>query len=534
MASSGGSGLSFGFSKTSKKSSVLQSSVKIDDSKSSRRGRRGSDAEDDETTVEEIGNTVLDPRSDRSAPRKEYVIPLIRRGKSKAADSGSGDGGDAAGSSKKCDMTREMTDLEKQAVAELSRDAEEADANAEDDRSVPILMQNRLDKADKDELGDVSTLDEYDNMPVEFFGKAMLRGMGWKPGVGVGKTNKKVVHPVEFISRSRGRGLGADAANLPEKLPEKVKPRRLKPGEVRKKEVELPTDADGRIRHYRRVGEVLEEKEDLDLAVGSRCLVVSGRHKGLYGKAVSMQIEPPRVVIAMAINDESVDVSQLAVRVVPRREYEQKALSIASDGEDDDVNDRRGDEDSHGEKQRVSSKDRGRDGTRNHSPWRGDRNSRPIDDSDLHGKHKKAKKAKKHKHRKEESPSEDDSRRHHVVPWLASQIRVRMIDKRYDGGRRYNTKLVINDVTTPTTCTCNSESGTFLDNLDQSMLETVIPKEPMAPVRVVAGQHRHELGRILSRDKATCRALIQLYPDFETVQCNFDEICEYVGRVDHL
>ena len=210
MASSGGSGLSFGFSKTSKKSSVLQSSVKIDDSKSSRRGRRGSDAEDDETTVEEIGNTVLDPRSDRSAPRKEYVIPLIRRGKSKAADSGSGDGSDAAGSSKKCDMTREMTDLEKQTVAELSRDAEEADANAEDDRSVPILMQNRLDKADRDELGDVSTLAEYDSMPVEFFGKAMLRGMGWKPGVGVGKTNKKVMRPVNFISRSRGRGLGSD------------------------------------------------------------------------------------------------------------------------------------------------------------------------------------------------------------------------------------------------------------------------------------------------------------------------------------
>ena len=211
MASSGGSGLSFGFSKTSKKSNVLQSSVKIDDSKSSRRGRRGSDAEDDETTVEEIGNTVLDPRSDRSAPRKEYVIPLVRRGKSKAADSGSRDGGDAAGSSKKCDMTREMTDLEKQAVAELSRDAEEADANAEHDRTVPILIRNRLDKADKDELGDVSTLAEYDNMPVEFFGKAMLRGMGWKPGVGVGKTNKKVVRVMDFISRSRGRGLGAEA-----------------------------------------------------------------------------------------------------------------------------------------------------------------------------------------------------------------------------------------------------------------------------------------------------------------------------------
>ena len=226
MASSGGSGLSFGFSKTKKKSSVLQSSVKFDDSKSSRRGRRCSDAEDDDTTVEEIGNTVLDPRSDRSSPRKEYVIPLVRRGKSKSADSGSGDGGDAAGSSKKCDITREMTDLEKQAVAELSRDAEEADANADDDRSVPTLMQNRLDKADKDKLGDVSTLAEYNNMPVEFFGKAMLRGMGWKPGVGVGKTNKIVVHPVNFISRSRGLGLGAHSGNLANKLPKKVKPRR--------------------------------------------------------------------------------------------------------------------------------------------------------------------------------------------------------------------------------------------------------------------------------------------------------------------
>lgn len=532
MSSSGagsGAGLSFGFSKTSKKSSVVSSAVKIDDSRSSRR-RRGSEADDDEDVVrvEDVGNTVLDENSGRAAPAKEYVIPMVGRGKRKHDEANTG------GSRGKDGELREMTDLEREAAAELSKDAEDASSRREEDdeRAVPLLMQNRLDKADADTLGDVSTLDDYDDMPVECFGQAMLRGMGWKPGMGVGKTNKKAVDPVEFIPRSSGRGLGADGIKAVEMLESKPK-RRLRPGEKHKVEVELPRDADGRIRHTRRVGEVLEEKEYLDLKVGSKCLVVSGRHKGLYGKAVSLQIDPPRVILRLAISEQNVDVAQAAIQVVPRREYEQKALSIA---DDDDEDAEMGQEENGrftGERDRQSEHRRDEVHRSHHS-----HRSPPSDhESKSDRKHKKSKKKKKKKHHRDSASSSDDdsavdSRRD--TAWLASQLRVRLVDKRYDGGRRYNSKIVITDVLTPTTCCCRTDSGTYLDDIEQRMLETVIPKEPMAAVMVVAGRYRRQLGRLLSRDKEKYRAIVQLYPDFETVQCTYDEICEYVGRTDHM
>lgn len=49
---------------------------------------------------------------------------------------------------------------------------------------------------------------DYDNVPVTEFGLAMLRGMGWEPGKGIGK-KQKVVEYREPELRPRGLGLGA-------------------------------------------------------------------------------------------------------------------------------------------------------------------------------------------------------------------------------------------------------------------------------------------------------------------------------------
>lgn len=36
-----------------------------------------------------------------------------------------------------------------------------------------------------------SNLDEYESMPIEHFGAALMRGMGWKEGAPIGLTNKQ-------------------------------------------------------------------------------------------------------------------------------------------------------------------------------------------------------------------------------------------------------------------------------------------------------------------------------------------------------
>ncbi|KAG0264771.1 hypothetical protein DFQ27_001043 [Actinomortierella ambigua] len=74
---------------------------------------------------------------------------------------------------------------------------------------------------DLDHLPDEATLDDYDRVPVEEFGAALLRGMGWKG-------TEKGSSPVLYHQRPALLGLGAKP-----KEPEPVTKKYIKPGESR-------------------------------------------------------------------------------------------------------------------------------------------------------------------------------------------------------------------------------------------------------------------------------------------------------------
>ena len=71
-------------------------------------------------------------------------------------------------------------------------------------------------------------LQAYESMPIEEFGKAMLLGMGWKEGLGVGR-NRKVAEPIEYLRRPERLGLGAAPAPLD---PDAGKKKVVKMGEL--------------------------------------------------------------------------------------------------------------------------------------------------------------------------------------------------------------------------------------------------------------------------------------------------------------
>lgn len=52
-------------------------------------------------------------------------------------------------------------------------------------------------------------LETYENNPIDNFGKNMLYKMGWKDNTAIGRTNKGLIKPIEFIPRQKGLGLGA-------------------------------------------------------------------------------------------------------------------------------------------------------------------------------------------------------------------------------------------------------------------------------------------------------------------------------------
>jgi len=127
---------------------------------------------------------------------------------------------------------------------------------------LPLLLKHRnpdLDeitdedqrfRADVESRPNESNLSNYEQMPIESFGKALLRGMGWKPGGLIGLTTPKFIEPIEYVQRAGYRtGLGA----TPQLQEQKVK-KYIKPGESRDDNIPkvVAPDENGHTRHTKK------------------------------------------------------------------------------------------------------------------------------------------------------------------------------------------------------------------------------------------------------------------------------------------
>lgn len=77
---------------------------------------------------------------------------------------------------------------------------------------------------DVDTRPDEPTLHDYQSMPVEEFGAAMLRGMGWKEGMGAGKQRNGPAQAPEVKRRAALLGLGAKERPLPTSVDPRRRP----------------------------------------------------------------------------------------------------------------------------------------------------------------------------------------------------------------------------------------------------------------------------------------------------------------------
>ncbi|XP_006758973.1 PREDICTED: G patch domain and KOW motifs-containing protein [Myotis davidii] len=119
----------------------------------------------------------------------------------------------------------------------------------------------------------------YEAVPVEAYGLAMLRGMGWKPGQGIGRTFKQVVKPRVNSLRPKGLGLGANLAEVQALAP--TGPHRpRKPGEEQEKD---------------------KEDQPQGLVAGGYVVVLSGPYRGLYGKVEGLDPDNARAMVRLAM-----------------------------------------------------------------------------------------------------------------------------------------------------------------------------------------------------------------------------------------
>ncbi|XP_061626629.1 G-patch domain and KOW motifs-containing protein isoform X1 [Phyllopteryx taeniolatus] len=483
----------------------------------------------------------------------ERVIPLILKNRWRVLDQedqilGSGDkthksaqrNGDASGD-KSPESSDKNDSVEAQAVKELIEDSrrkmEELQSEANLNLTIPLLAQNKVPDGFEDgahlnvELRpQPSTEDDYEKVPVEGYGLAMLKGMGWKKGEGIGRTFKQDVKPYEYKPRVIGLGLGADRSAIKDLEPGRRR-RPPKPGEERNKE---------------------EEEEHLVLGRGGCVLLESGAHKERYGKIEALDTDNARVLVKLAIGGDVVSVHQYAVKLVGQKEYDRygKDLSRLSKAHKTKVKEER----ERDERRKREEKER------RHT----DEVKRTTSERDG-GKDNRKRKHRESSHDREKL-LEKEARQPKAPPsWLQRDLKVRFVDQAFKGGRYYNSKMRVEDVLTPSTCICRTEEGRLIDDVKQNMLETIVPKTEYDAIMVVLGEHRGQVspkssgfsagsfecvlsrvvtdsptylnvqvGRILQRDKNKCKAMVQLDRyEKKLFTLDYDFICHYLGATDH-
>jgi G patch domain/KOW motif-containing protein len=342
----------------------------------------------------------------------------------------------------------------------------------------------------------------YESMPVEEFGKALLRGMGWKEGEGIGKTNKVDAKVIQYVPRPERLGLGAQPKQNAE-LPESGKRRKIaKPGEqpnAKNVSYEQNVTADGKVKHYVDVDQGLVAKAQLEYRTGALVGIVEGVHEGMMGKLTKQTLERDRIVVKLGSGEEVTVKTKQTVLLDP-------VLLHRANGMD--------------EVRRIMNS--GRNALR----------------AGGGGEEKK----------KEKRKDKKDKKSRKLNCWLVPGIVVRCVSKSLQGGKLYQKKLIVTDMTTPDTA-----SAVLLDNrtvlienisqvakylcfsslfkviIYQDLVETALPQTGGC-VKIVRGSRRGELATLQERNSEKNRAIVQLEESGEIHALAMDDVAQWMNE----
>lgn len=174
------------------------------------------------------------------------------------------------------EMIAGMDDLTREAVTSLLENPEEQSlartiGASEDEIRSSLQFPGVEPQAE-------STLDDYDDVPVSDFGAALMRGMGWEEGKGVGR-NRQVVQPIDFDTRKRTLGVTV---------------------------LEEENAAADLIKH--------------DYNLGDYVCLTTGKNKDKTGKVLSIALETARCVVRLP-NEELVDCAVITIEKSTREEF---------------------------------------------------------------------------------------------------------------------------------------------------------------------------------------------------------------------
>ncbi|GFR50756.1 hypothetical protein Agub_g13023 [Astrephomene gubernaculifera] len=186
------------------------------------------------------------------------------------------------------------------------------------------VLEERAFHEAMEQLPDVADEEAYELMPVEEFGRAMLRGMGWEEGMGVGR-NRRKVDAIEYVRRPERLGLGAQPVKLGEDPKKPVK----MGDKPRKQDLVLPPDANGRQRNVRTLDEQLVPRNTVQPGPkpGKAMRILAGPHAGLACTALEALPQreggPERWRVRLSASQEEVEVLRSELGEAWEREREE-------------------------------------------------------------------------------------------------------------------------------------------------------------------------------------------------------------------
>ncbi|XP_076646797.1 G-patch domain and KOW motifs-containing protein [Halictus rubicundus] len=263
------------------------------------------------------------------------------------------------------EIENKVITLEEQAAKEIIADLKSDDNQGTQTEALtlPIAEEESLRGQEQ------STLEDYEKIPVDAFGMAMLRGMGWQPGKGIGKNEKMVSVAIPEL-RPKGMGLGADKAALQKEIKDTKK-----------------------------------QEEDLKIEKGTFVKIIAGKQSNNYGQIEGFDDDAGRLIIKLAIGGNTISVSEFMVQPVTKSEYSKNAKVLNAKKYEEYK-----DKESNEEKPKLVKKKRSSSSEHSKSSDEDDKNVVEEKRKKKHDKEKSSKTDdKKSRSRKRHSESEDDS-----------------------------------------------------------------------------------------------------------------------------
>ncbi|XP_026658931.2 protein MOS2 [Phoenix dactylifera] len=355
------------------------------------------------------------------------------------------------------------------AAASADSRSQEEDGDRHRAASVEDSMLRRF-KEDMENLPEDRGFDEFNDIPVEGFGAALLAGYGWSEGKGIGRNKKGDTKVVQYERRAGTEGLGY-----------------------------VPSSRDPKKRKGQWVSQEEKEKQEKDKDKDKIVRVISGRHTGMKGKVLKGSVAS-KILLKLLETGEEVKLEGDMV------------VELGSEKEETFL--RRLNE------LKVAEKDDKREDKRNRDKRREEKRGRDEEvkkGEDLH-----------------QRLSSGCGERSRAARWLKNHIRVRIISEDFMGGKLFLQKGEVVDVVGPTTCDIAMDgSRKLLQGVDQEILETALPRRG-GPVLVLCGKHEGVFGSLVERNKEDETAVVRDADTHALITVRLEQIAEYTADPSYI